>query len=45
MGMVSKLGGLDAQPWAYQGYRALLFSPIVLMTLGIGPSEVLRSLG
>jgi hypothetical protein len=31
MGMVSALGGLEAQTWAYQGYMALLFSPVVLM--------------
>ena len=31
MAMVSQLGGLESQPWAYQGYLALLFSPLVLM--------------
>ncbi len=29
--MVSQLGGLESQAWAYQGYLALLFSPVVLM--------------
>jgi hypothetical protein len=29
--MVSSLGGLEAQPWAYQGYLAVLFSPVALM--------------
>jgi len=29
--MVSQLGGLESQRWAYQGYLALLFSPVVLM--------------
>ena len=31
MAMVSQLGGIESQPWAYQGYLALLYSPIVLM--------------
>jgi len=31
MAMVAQLGGLQSQPWAYQGYLALLFSPLVLM--------------
>ena len=31
MAMVSQLGGLESQPWAYQGYLALLYSPVVLM--------------
>ncbi len=31
MAMVSQIGGLAAQPWAYQGYLALLASPVVLM--------------
>ena len=31
MGMVSQLGGLESQPWANQGYLALLYSPVVLM--------------
>jgi hypothetical protein len=31
MSMVSQLGGLESHPWAYQGYLALLFSPLVLM--------------
>jgi hypothetical protein len=29
--MITHLGGLESQPWAYQGYLALLYSPIVLM--------------
>ncbi len=31
MAMVLPLGGLDSQPWAYQGYLALLYSPVILM--------------
>jgi hypothetical protein len=31
MSMVSNLGGMDAQPWAHQGYLAVLYSPVVLM--------------
>jgi hypothetical protein len=31
MSMVSLIGGLDAQPWAYQGYLFLLLSPAILM--------------
>ncbi|MBW2447916.1 MAG: hypothetical protein JRG83_18610 [Deltaproteobacteria bacterium] len=31
MGMVSQLGGLESQPWAHQGYLALLYSPVALM--------------
>ena len=31
MAMVSSLGGLESQPWAYQGYLIVLASPLVLM--------------
>ena len=31
MAMVSQLGGIESQPWAHQGYLALLYSPVVLM--------------
>ncbi len=31
MAMVSQLGGFESQPWAHQGYLALLYSPVVLM--------------
>jgi hypothetical protein len=31
MAMVSHLGGLESQPWANQGYLAVLYSPVVLM--------------
>jgi len=31
MAMVSQLGGVEAQPWAHQGYLALLYSPLALM--------------
>jgi hypothetical protein len=31
MTMVSQTGGLDSNPWAHQGYLALLYSPVVLM--------------
>ncbi len=31
MAMVTQLGGLEVQPWAEQGYLALLYSPIVLI--------------
>ena len=31
MAMVSQLGSLESQPWAHQGYLALLYSPIALM--------------
>ncbi len=31
MAMVSHLGGIESQPWAHQGYLALLYSPVVLM--------------
>ena len=31
MAMVSHLGGLESQPWANQGYLALLYSPVALM--------------
>ena len=31
MAMVSQLGGLESRPWAYQGYLALLYSPVALM--------------
>lgn len=31
MAMVHHLGGIEAQPWANQGYLALLYSPVVLM--------------
>jgi hypothetical protein len=29
--MVSQLGGFESHPWAYQGYLALLYSPVILM--------------
>ena len=31
MAMVSQLGGFESQPWAHQGYLALLYSPVALM--------------
>jgi hypothetical protein len=31
MAMLSQLGGFESQPWAHQGYLALLYSPIALM--------------
>ena len=31
MAMVSQLGGFESQPWAHQGYLALLYSPVTLM--------------
>lgn len=31
MAMVSQLGGLEPQQWAYQGYLAVLYSPVALM--------------
>ncbi|MBW2399944.1 MAG: hypothetical protein JRG80_11815 [Deltaproteobacteria bacterium] len=31
MAMVSHLGGFESQPWAHQGYLALLYSPVALM--------------
>ena len=31
MAMISQVADLESQPWAYQGYLALLFSPVVLM--------------
>jgi len=31
MAMVYQLGGLESHPWAYQGYLALLYSPVALM--------------
>jgi hypothetical protein len=30
MAMVSQLGGFESQPWAHQGYLALLYSPVAL---------------
>lgn len=29
--MVSQLGGFESNPWAYQGYLAVLYSPLALM--------------
>jgi hypothetical protein len=31
MAMVSQLGGFEPQPWAHQGYLAVLYSPLALM--------------
>jgi hypothetical protein len=31
MAMVVQVGGLESQRWAYQGYLALLYSPVVMM--------------
>jgi hypothetical protein len=31
--MVFQLGGFESNPWAYQGYLALLYSPLVLMII------------
>ena len=33
MAMISRMGGFEHWPWAYQGYLVLLYTPPVLMIL------------